>query len=661
MIFDEIVLHNFRAYRGEHAIKLTPQSSKKPIVLIGGYNGAGKTTLFDAFQLVLFGKQANGSSRENLPYDTYLKQSINKQTPHREGARISLIFRHSSNGSENKYKVSRFWNSNGKGVREKVEVRLNGELDKVLSETWGEIVEDFIPIEISKLFFFDGEKIKELAEKQKTAQIISTGIYSLLGLNLIDKLHTDLGVLKKRKSIPMKANIEKSKINEIQEAVNKYEGQRSKTKTIMTVVGNELKDLEKSLQKQERQFKKAGGNFYTERSELEKEKAFILSKLEENGLRLRELAATALPLSLVSPLLKQVQKQGDKEFESHRNKLVLDILEKQNSKLIKYLKEQDSSDMTVSAVNDFLQQERNEIQKDSEAESYLNMSETARINLNQLLDYILPDLTDRRQRLAQEHDDLQTRLSDVDRQLQMVPEQESIVKFILDIERTRADLEKKRNEYRIAEERYKMAVNNHESELNQLERAISKAIEEKFKNESNRRIVQYSSKVQDTILKYKKAMVRCHVDRIQNQIMESISELFRKRNFIKNFVINPEDFSFTLYDKKDEIIQLQQLSAGEKQLVVTSILWGLAKSSNFPLPSIIDTPLGRLDSKHRQKIIKGYFPQASHQVILLSTDEEISDKYLNQLKSKISHSYILKYNDENESTTLESGYFKKVS
>ncbi|MFN7658955.1 MAG: DNA sulfur modification protein DndD, partial [Dolichospermum sp.] len=77
------------------------------------------------------------------------------------------------------------------------------------------------------------------------------------------------------------------------------------------------------------------------------------------------------------------------------------------------------------------------------------------------------------------------------------------------------------------------------------------------------------------------------------------------------------------------------------------------------LPIAIDTPLGRLDSSHRNNLVERYFPSASHQVILLSTDTEIAKKEYQNLKETeaIAREYLLQYNSNKRETTIKPGYF----
>ena len=72
---------------------------------------------------------------------------------------------------------------------------------------------------------------------------------------------------------------------------------------------------------------------------------------------------------------------------------------------------------------------------------------------------------------------------------------------------------------------------------------------------------------------------------------------------------------------------------------------------------VIDTPLGRLDSDHRAHLVERYFPHASHQVIILSTDTEIDQAYFTALGPAISHSYHLQFNAGERRCVIEKGYF----
>ena len=170
MILEEVVVHNFGAYRGRHSLVLSPPTPQKPVILIGGLNGTGKTTLLDALQLALYGNLARCAARGSLGYNEYLQRSINRATDQTEGAALELQFRHTADGAEHSYRIHRSWSSTGSGLKERTSVLLDGKDDRVLSESWPEYVQEFIPSRISHLFFFDGEKIEALADLENSRQ-----------------------------------------------------------------------------------------------------------------------------------------------------------------------------------------------------------------------------------------------------------------------------------------------------------------------------------------------------------------------------------------------------------------------------------------------------------------------------------------------------------
>jgi DNA sulfur modification protein DndD len=116
----------------------------------------------------------------------------------------------------------------------------------------------------------------------------------------------------------------------------------------------------------------------------------------------------------------------------------------------------------------------------------------------------------------------------------------------------------------------------------------------------------------------------------------------------------------TLFDKEGNALPKQRLSEGEKQIFAISVLWGLAQASPRPLPAIIDTPMARLDSEHRDHLIQRYFPHASHQVIILSTDTEVTQEFYNELEPHLARAYHLNYDETTKVTTPVEGYFWRV-
>ena len=115
-----------------------------------------------------------------------------------------------------------------------------------------------------------------------------------------------------------------------------------------------------------------------------------------------------------------------------------------------------------------------------------------------------------------------------------------------------------------------------------------------------------SVKVKDVLSSFHVKALDYHIKKLEKLILESFNNLHRKKNYVKSIKINTSSFELQLFEKKNIEIDTDKLSAGERQLLAVAILWGLAKASNSAAPTIIDTPLGRLDSEHRLNLVEQY-------------------------------------------------------
>ena len=198
-------------------------------------------------------------------------------------------------------------------------------------------------------------------------------------------------------------------------------------------------------------------------------------------------------------------------------------------------------------------------------------------------------------------------------------------------------------------------------EVERGEQALSRLVETDAKAEGLRqdriRVLRHAARIRTTLALFRKAVIVRHVRKIEQLVLESYQQLLRKASLVTRLEIDPETFALTLYGRDGRELSAERLSAGERQLLAIALLWGLAKTSGRPLPTAIDTPLGRLDAGHRAHLVERYFPFASHQVLLFSTDEEIVGAHLEKLRPFIGRSYRLAYDDATGSTRIEEGYF----
>jgi DNA sulfur modification protein DndD len=87
-------------------------------------------------------------------------------------------------GDRHQYYIERSWTAGeGNGLKEffKAEKKRKP-LDDVSPDHWQSFVADIVPERLAQLFFFDGKKIKSIAEDITSNAAISDAIQTLLGL-----------------------------------------------------------------------------------------------------------------------------------------------------------------------------------------------------------------------------------------------------------------------------------------------------------------------------------------------------------------------------------------------------------------------------------------------------------------------------------------------
>jgi DNA sulfur modification protein DndD len=237
--------------------------------------------------------------------------------------------------------------------------------------------------------------------------------------------------------------------------------------------------------------------------------------------------------------------------------------------------------------------------------------------------------------------------------LQLLPTEEAIqpiLQRLATLQREVGALEEKRKQHEAIVQQWRQ-------KRDELERREQELYTRLMRGDDPTYRLRLAGRAQEALKKYEEALQRAKIAELEQKIVECFGRLSRKGYYIRRVAIDPKTFATTLYNTKGDDLPKEQLSAGEKQIYAVAVLWALRLVSRRALPIIVDTPLGRLDSDHRQRLIERYFPQASHQVVLLSTDTEIDEELYGDLEPAVSRTYRLDYNAAEASAQVVEGYF----
>lgn len=641
MKITKIKLHNIGPYRNEENVFDIDVSKNKNIILIGGKNGAGKTTLLNSIKTGLFGTYAYGlKTNSNLYYN-----SLNKIFNYIESKKkisyygIEIEFILVENYIQNTYTFSRSWKKVDDNISETLRVKKNKSfLDDEEIEQIQTKLKEIMPPAVIDTMLFDGEKIAQIIDDNKISEYLREIINVNFNLNIFDKMEDDVNFyIEKEKSRKV---FSADEINLI-EYRNKYQEAQKNLKNLNDVYDKYIKteaEQKFKLRNLLKKFENYGGldekDKFAMRSSLEmlensrKENMAIIKNFLEDDvvfylnakriLNIKEEIKKEQPKILLQYVDEISKLLGEKAVKNIRDELdALSGDEKTNIKyhstpklnrLIDDFIERYNS-LTIEKLKTILKSSRNDLNNTRVYKQIIGKNENANAkDLQGLLKEI--------KTLEISLEELKSKIKDIEK----------------DIKRATAD------------------VNSTFIELETLE----KKLDSEKKEENSFYIARKLLKISD---EYKKKQTTSYLNKIADLAVKKFEEINKKENYVTKIEIDKNTFELTLFDNKGIQKDITILSAGEKQLLISAIIWSIFKLSDRNNVFTFDTPLARLDKVNRALFVEKVLCTISEQVLILSTDEEIVGDLFKIVNKHLSKTYTL-INDEKEGKTeIKEAYF----
>ena len=680
MMLTGIVLTDYGLYRGRNEIDLSC-AADRPVVLVGGLNGAGKTTLFEAVRLCLYGGAAlvgRGARRGGRKaYEEFLARRVHR--PSKGGMReedrrasVAVTFGFFHGGKESEYRVERSWSSGlggGGGVDERLEVgrRSPGDaefapLDAVERPHWQQFIEGIIPRGIMQLFFFDGEKVARMAGGDEGAgaaegEAVREAFGALLGLDTVEQLQADLEVNLARNLTGGGAAL-RAEYERVREERDENDAGAARLRERLAQKATELDAVRAQTEAAEARIARVGGGFAARREEAKAELAAVRSEHEASCQRLREMCAGALPFALVPARLARLRDSILEDQKAQRRRAGQAEL---NASIGRMLTRLDAEGFRTGAAldGDGAKRAAMLVARAAAGESGGVDVPEPPMGLSESQAAVLVRAIDEADRSAvglAEYADAAAasaeRIAGIESSLAKAPRDDEIGPLVSEVGRLRAEEGRLKAESDHIEGRLSSSAALRQHLNAKLRETMSRI----YKAEGSQRRAELTRRVQGVLEEYAGRLRARKVRSLERHLLESARTLLHKGDLIGGASVDPETFRVSLSRPGGSELRRDELSEGEKQMLATALLWALARASGRALPFMIDTPLARLDRSHRDSMVDRFLPAASHQVIVLSTDEEIDQRRRARLEPHLSRTYLVEYGGG--ATRCREGYFE---
>jgi len=660
MKFTKLVIENYKSFQFATELHFPVSVDGKSIFLIGGMNGAGKTSIMEAVSFCLYGTKPD-----------VIYKNINRKEFARGNTAVAFeLVMEADDGSE--LIVKRSWSggavndAKAKDLEERLVVVQDGKRVSVQNkQMWQDFIRATIPPGITQFFFFDGEKIQEIAADDHSEIRLKKSLEAALGIQYITKLSEDV--------LYIKAEERKGFVQISDEDLGFKESELKREKSKLSRKHQEHGELKSDLEAFKTQLLEAKqrfqATFNTEPEtrdsirSAEKSRIQASSRLAQVENELKTLCESVLPFAIAGRLFGDIRQHIEAERETVQHEAIRDNAASLAKKIVRVVEEPEPIYLEKLSTEKMAELEQRIFrllqQGDSVRDSIkvLNLSDRDAARVLQKMETLENSDVFLIQPLLEEKQELLVQVRQLESALQpgvaSDSEKELFEHLQAEMESCSTQIGRKTEQLRLLEE----DILSLEKRIHDIELDVEKLYENHQVSKEKADFIEECDAIANLLNKYTVRLRKNKVHLLQEKTFEMYRMLSSKSGFIKDILIDDKSYEIKMIDRNGHEIRKSSLAAGEKEVFALSLLWGLAQTSQLQLPILIDTPLSRLDSTHRDNIIKHYFPNAGQQVIILSTDTEIDKDYYRNLQPYLSGAASLEFDSRQELTTINPGYF----
>jgi DNA sulfur modification protein DndD len=672
MKFLNLETHNFGVFRGVHVFDLnsiTPNEHHKNITVFTGHNGAGKSTLFQAIQLAVHGKFILGDRPTHQEYNDFILSRLHKQSNNNSiiisrdgGVRLSLEYIES--GIKQHIGIERNWKRSGTTISEKLSLRINNHPPDIREEDFQFWLNEIFPPGLAAICFYDAEKLDALSNPLYQSNELANLISRLSGLDLAERLQSDLDYYLHRQQKGQKIKLLREKVLQFQASLDDIENNIQELQSDNEQWDIKESELRRYLAQAEQNLISEGGSYAARRPILKERLENVEVNIEEISEQLRELATQLLPFTLAPILVNKLSKQLSDENYLYRQQVANELWDTKISNLEDQLLDEGlwegiraSKKNREAFSKRFISNVKaNKVLKDNDVQLVHHLAEPEHKQLQQWISHSLYSIPSQVDFLGKQLKNLREEQKAIRIELQRAPENDVLAPIFERI----SEIEKAIGEVKGEQNSVQAQIGAFQYQREDLHRQFLKAGDDLRSVQAHHRQFEFANRTKVVLSAYKDALMRQRLGTLETAIVQAFNLLCQKEQLLSEVSIHPETFIIKLNGVNGLSMDISDFSAGERQLFAMALINALRNISKQKLPLFIDTPLARLDEVHRNRLMVDYFPTVSEQVILFATDAEMNDEFFNKTEEIILRTYQITFDPDNQMSSVDELLFSKA-